>query len=91
MALVERTILDKIEIVGPFKHVQVRKDMQIIDDSTGEVKSRGNWHRYALSPGDDLSGQPADVTAVANVVWTPEIVAAYKAYRAETAPSLEPE
>ena len=80
MALIEKTIVDKIEVVGDFKHVQVREDRQIEDDVTGEVKASGNWHRYVLSPGDDLSGQPADVAAIANAVWTDEIKAAYAAH-----------
>ena len=80
MALIEKTIVDKIEVVGPFKHVQVREDKRIVDDATDEVKVLGNWHRYVLSPGDDLSGQPADVVAVANAVWTDEVKAAYAAH-----------
>ena len=80
MALIEKTIVDKIEVVGPFKYVQVREDRQIEDDATGEVKANGQWHRYVLSPGDDLSGQPADVAAVANGVWTDEVKAAYAAH-----------
>ena len=80
MALIEKTIVDKIEVVGDFKHVQVRQDNLIVDDATDEIKSRGNFHRYVLSPGDDLSGQPDDVAAIANVVWTDEIKAAYTAH-----------
>ena len=83
MALVEKTTVDKIEIVGDFKHVQVREDNQIVDDATDEIKSRGNWHRYVLSPGDDLSGQPADVAAIANAVWTDEVKAAFAAHLLE--------
>lgn len=83
MALIEKTIIDKIEVVGPFKHVQVREDRQIVDDATDEVKASGQWHRYVLSPSDDLSGQPADVSAVANAVWTDEIKAAYAAHLLE--------
>ena len=79
MALVEKTIVDKIEIVGVFKKVQVRQDRQIVDDATDEVKARGNYHRYVLSPNDDISGQPADVQAVANAVWTDEVKAAWTA------------
>ena len=81
MALIEKTIIDKIEIVGTFKHVQVREDRQIVDDATGEIKASGNWHRYALSPDADLSGQPADVTAIANAAWTDEIKAAYTVFK----------
>ena len=80
MALIEKTITDKIEVVGDFKHVQVREDRQIVDDATDDVRSRGNFHRYVLSPGDDLSGQPADIAAIANAVWTDEIKAAYAAH-----------
>jgi hypothetical protein len=47
------------------------------------VKASGNWSRYVLSPGDDLSDQPADVAAIANAAWTDEIVAAYEARQAE--------
>jgi len=83
MALVEKTIIDKIEVVGAFKHVQVREDRQIVDDATDEIKAKGNWHRYAMSPGDDLSDKPTDVAAVANAVWTDEVKAAYVAHIAE--------
>jgi len=84
MALIEKTIVDKIEVVGDFKHVQVRQDNLIVDDNTDEIKSRGNFRRYVLSPGDDLSGQPDDVAAIANAVWTPEIKAAYAAHQAKS-------
>jgi hypothetical protein len=80
MALIEKTIVDKIEVVGDFKHVQVRQDNLIVDDNTDEIKSRGNFRRYVLSPGDNLSGQPEDVAAIASAVWTDEIKAAYAAH-----------
>ena len=80
MTLIEQTIVDKIEVVGPFKHVQVRQDKQVVDDVTNEIKAKGQWHRYVLAPGADLSGQPADVSAIADAVWTDEIKAAYTAH-----------
>ena len=83
MALIEKTIVDKIEVVGIYKFVQVREDTQIVDNATDEVKVTGQWHRYVLTPTDDLSGQPADVQAVANAVWTDEIKAAYEAHLVE--------
>jgi hypothetical protein len=82
MALIERTIIDRIEVVGDFKHVHVRQDKQIVDDATDEVKASGQWHRYFLNPGDDISSEPADVQAVANAAWTDEIKAAYAAHLA---------
>ena len=86
MALIEKTMTDKIEVLGGLKQIQVREDRQIIDDATGEVKAKGNWHRYVLAPGDDLSSQPADVVAVANAVWTDEVKAAYAAHVENTGP-----
>ena len=83
MALIEKTIVDKIEIVGTYKFVQVREDKQIVDDATDEVKAHGQWHRYILTPADDISGQPADVQAIANAAWTDEVKAAYAAHLAE--------
>jgi len=83
MALIEKTIVDKIEVVGIYKFVQVREDKQIVDDATDEVKVTGQWHRYVLTPADDISGQPAEVQAIANAAWTDEVKAAYAAHLAE--------
>tara|TARA_Y100000310_G_scaffold41143_1_gene38566 strand:- start:195 stop:467 length:273 start_codon:yes stop_codon:yes gene_type:complete len=89
MALIEKTIISKIEVVAPHYHVQIREDNQIIDDETNEIKSDGNYHRYVLAPGDDLSGQSADVAAVANAVWTQEIIAAYAEFEeSQTVPGI---
>ena len=80
MALKEQTILNKIEIVGAFKSLQIRQDKQIVDEDTGDIKANGQWHRYVLNPGDDISGQPSEVQAVANAVWTDEIKSSYTAH-----------
>ena len=37
------------------------------------------YHRTSLVPGQDLTDQPANVVAICNVVWTPEVMAAYQA------------
>jgi DNA-binding transcriptional LysR family regulator len=37
------------------------------------------YHRSSLAPTSDLTGIPANVVAIANVAWTPEIIAAYQA------------
>jgi len=34
--------------------------------------------QYTLNPGDDLTGQPTEVVNIANALWTPAVVAAYK-------------
>jgi hypothetical protein len=37
-----------------------------------------NYHRFSLAPASDLTDVPANVAAIANVVWTPEIILLYK-------------
>ena len=77
MALVERIIVDKIEVVGVFKHIQVRQDKQIVDDQNDEIKARGQWHRYCLGPSDDISGESAEIKAIANAAWTDAVKTAW--------------
>ncbi len=43
------------------------------------VQLSQTYHRTSLIPGQDLTGQPAEVVAIANTAWTPEIITAYKA------------
>jgi hypothetical protein len=43
------------------------------------------YHRTSLTPGQDLTGQPANVQAIATAAWTPEVIAAYQQAQAEAA------
>jgi len=43
------------------------------------------FHRTSLTPGQDLTGQPANVVAICNVAWTSEVISAYQAAQAEAA------
>ena len=85
MALTERTENDKIEVVGKYKTVQVRQATIIEKDG---VEVARTFHRKSLQPGTlndsdalvdtDLSGEDADVAAIATAVWTDEIKEAYR-------------
>ena len=77
MALTERSVEDKIEIVGDYKHIQVRTATVI--DRDGVEISR-SFHRHALAPDADISGESAEVQAICNAVWTQEIKDAYAAH-----------
>ena len=77
MALTERTAEDKIEIVGDHKMVQVRTATIIERDG---VEISRSFHRHVLAPGDDISGESAEVQAVCNAVWTQEVKDAYAAH-----------
>ena len=77
MALTERTVEDKIEIVGDYKHIQVRTATVIERDG---VEISRSFSRHVVSPGDDVSGESAEVQAIAAAVHTAEIIAAYQAH-----------
>ena len=79
MALTEETVQDKIEIVGDYKHVQVRTAVVIKRDGT-EI-SRG-YHRHVVAPNDDISGESTEVQAICNAVHTDAVKAAYAAHLA---------
>ena len=93
MALTESIEYDKIEVVGPYKHVQVRKATVIKKDDTELTRS---FQRFVLDPGtldasDNLVDNPLDkepdgttaiadeVKAVCNAVWTTSVKDAWKA------------
>ena len=48
-------------------------------DNSGTVVGSEITSQYTLVPGDDLTGQPVEVVNIANALWTPAVVAAYKA------------
>ena len=92
MALTESIEYDKIEVVGQYKHVQVRKATVIKKDGTELTRS---FERFVLNPGtldesDNLVDNPLtkepdgttdiadEVKAVCNAVWTDSIKASWK-------------
>ena len=81
MALTEETVQDKIEIVGDFKHVQVRTATVIKRDG---VEISRSFSRHVVAPGDDVSGESAEVQAICAAVHTPEVIAAYQEHVANS-------
>ena len=86
MALAESIEYDKIEVVGIYKAVQVRKATVIKKNGVELTRA---FERYVLLPGTldssdnlvdtDLSSEPAEVSAICNAVWTTDVKAAWKA------------
>ena len=86
MALAESIEYDKIEVVGLYKAVQVRKATVIKKDGTEMARS---YERYVLDAGTldgndalvdtDISSEPAEVQAICNAVWSTDVKAAWKA------------
>ena len=85
MALAESIEYDKIEVVGLYKAVQVRKKNVIKKDG---VEIASNFERYVLNAGTldgndalvdtDISSEPTEVQAICNAVWTTDVKAAWK-------------
>jgi len=83
MALSEATVEDKIEVVdcGGWKMIQVRTATIISRD--GEEISR-SFHRHAVSPIDDWTGESTQVQSMCNTFHTADAIAAYNAAQQET-------
>jgi len=101
MALSESIEYDKIEIVGEYKLVQVRKATVIKKD--GKELSR-SFTRFVLDPGtldesdnlventltkevDGVTDLPDDIKGICNAVWTTTIKDAWKAFLISEKPS----
>lgn len=77
MALTERTVEDKIEIVGDYKHIQVRTATVIERDG---VEISRSFSRHVVAPDADITGETPEVQAIAAAVHTDEVKAAYAAH-----------
>jgi len=75
MALTETTLIDKIELVEN-NIIQVRTATTVERDGTKIAKT---YHRHSLCPGEDISNEDPKVQAIANAIWTEEVIAAYQA------------
>jgi hypothetical protein len=82
LALTEETVQDKIEIVGDFKHVQVRTATVIKRDG---VEISRSFYRHVVAPdisSTDLVNESTEVQAICNAVHTQAVKDAYAAHLA---------
>ena len=83
MALTEKTIIDKIELIEN-NSIQVRTATVIEKDGTELTRT---FHRHVVAPGADITNEDPKVQAIANAIWTEEIIAAYSASIASNNPA----
>ena len=90
MTLIKEITQDKIEIVGASKSIQVRTKTAIIEDG---VELSASFHRHVVQcvssvkndddswthTDTDVSGESAEVQAIATAVWTDAVKAAARA------------
>ena len=74
MALTKEIIEDKIEVVGEFKHIQVRTATVIKED---DVEISRSYHRHVVAPNSDSTNESADVKAMVAQFHTDAIKTAY--------------
>ena len=84
MALSESIEYDKIEVVGKYKTVQVRKATVVKKDGIEIARS---FERYGLDPDADVSKEPAEVKAVCDAVWTDAIKTSYAEFKKTQTPN----
>ncbi len=77
MALTEEDVEEVVQIVGPFRHVQVRIDTVIKRDG---VEISRQHKRKIISPDMDPSGESDYIRSICELVQTDEIKAAYAAH-----------
>jgi len=75
MALTEQKVIDQITVTENGV-VLYREATRILKDGDEIAKT---YHRSSLTPAQDLTGQPANVVAIATAAWTPAVIAAYQA------------
>jgi len=86
MAITKTTEVDKVEVVGAYRSVQVRVCDVFTEDGT-EI-SRGNYHRHVVEcqvkvdgtwEDTDVSGEAQEVQDICNSgIWTAAIKESYR-------------
>ena len=71
---------DDYEVRGEYKHINVRTKISIMEDNA-EISYK--YHRKVLTPDMDVSGESAEVQALAGALWTDDIKKAWADKQAE--------
>jgi DNA-binding transcriptional LysR family regulator len=74
MSLTKTTSIDQITVTEN-GIILYREATRIMEDGNELSKT---YHRSSLTPGQDLTGVPANVVAICNTAWTAEVIAAYQ-------------
>ena len=85
MAITKETIQDKIEVVGDFKHIQVRTATVIKEDG---VEISRSFSRHVVAPDSDISNESAEVKSISNAVHTDTVKAAWKKHQEDNATAV---
>jgi galactokinase/mevalonate kinase-like predicted kinase len=78
MSLTKTAAIDQITVTENGT-VFYREATRIMEDGNEISKT---YHRSSLTPGQDLTGVPANVVAICNAAWTVEVISTYQAAQA---------
>jgi hypothetical protein len=81
MSRTKSTVIDQITVTENGT-ILYREATHIMEDG---VQLSQTYHRSSLTPGQDLTGVPANVVAICNAAWTADVVAAYQAAQTKRA------
>ena len=84
MAITKEIVQDKIEVVGDFKHIQVRTATVIKEDG---VELSRSFSRHVVAPDSDSSGESADVKAMVAQFHTDAVKTAHAKHLKDSVPS----
>jgi hypothetical protein len=86
MSLTKTTTVDQITVTEN-GIVLYREATRIMEDGNQISQT---YHRTSLTPGQDLTDQPANVVAICNAAWTTEVIDAYNAAQAAAEAARQP-
>ncbi len=84
MSLTKTTVVEQITVTEN-GIVIYREATRFMEDGNQISET---YHRTSLTPGQDLTGQPANVVAICNAAWTQEVIDAYNAQVAAQTPEV---
>jgi len=84
--ITKQTVIDQIT-VNENGIILYREATKIIEDGVELTKT---YHRSSLTPGQDLTGQPDKVIAIAQAAWTADVIAAYQAAQQQNQIGTQP-
>jgi len=74
----------KLEIIPPYQIIQCREANIVEKDGTEVGRT---YHRHVRVPGEDVSGDCAELQAVATALWTADVIKAYEDAQAANQPT----
>ena len=86
MSLTKTITVDQITVTEN-GIVLYREATRIMEDGNQISQT---YHRTSLTPGQDLTGQPANVVAICNAAWTTDVIDAYNAAQAAAEAARQP-